>query len=223
MTKDESKGASDILLRQIRAIIFDLDVTLIRSAVDFGKLKRETIDLLVGEGLPVEKFSVEMKSYHILSLASELCRQKELSGDEIALIRRKVEAIWNRVELESVRDASLFEGAKDILLWLRKRGIKIGIVTRGCRAYAINALTVTGLLEMVDIVVGRDDTVQPKPHPEPLMRAMSMLGFVAEEVLMVGDSVDDEQCARGAGVHFLRVMSATLTEKAVGSLEWGSA
>ncbi len=200
-------------LPRVKAVVFDLDGTLIRSAVDFPKLKRETIDLLARGGLPAERFSAEMKSYEILSLAYELCRERGLTEEKLESMRRRVEAVWNRIEIESVNCAVPVEGVKEVLRELKRRGIKVGVVTRGCRAYALKALAMTNLLEAVDVVVGRDDTAQPKPHPEPLMKALSELGFKTGEALMVGDGVDDALCAREAGVRFAGIRSEALMAK----------
>ncbi len=195
---------------QIRAVIFDLDGTLIRSAVNFTRLKRETILFLADKGLPAESFSAEMKSYDIMFLASELFRQRGLAENELTLLCKRIEEIWNRIELESVERATPIEGTNEALLRLREREVKIGVVTRGCRAYATAALKTTGLLDMVDIIVGRDDSTQAKPHPEPLIKALKALGIKAEEAVMVGDNVDDAQCAQGANVRFIGVKSTAL-------------
>lgn len=204
---------------RIMAVIFDLDGTLIHSAVDFAKLKRETIGFLADEGLPAENFSTEMKSYDIMLLASELFRKRGLTEKELAFMCKKIEEIWNRVELESVGRATPIEGAKEALLKLRKRGCKVGIVTRGCRAYAIETLKTTGLLNIVDIIVGRDDAPQSKPCPEPLIKAVETLGLRDEEVVMVGDNIDDAQCARGANVRFVGVKSEALMAETVKGLK----
>jgi len=204
---------------RVKAVIFDLDGTLIHSAVDFTKLKRETISLLADKGLPAKNFSTDMRSYDIMFLASELFRKKGLTEKELAVTRKKIEAIWNRVELESVGIAAPIEGVKETLLRLRKHGLKIGIVTRGCRAYAIKTLKTTSLLSMVDLIVGRDDVPESKPCPEPLMKAVEALGLKAEEAVMVGDNVDDVQCAQGAKVRFVGVKSEALTAETIRNLK----
>ncbi|UCH37083.1 MAG: hypothetical protein JSV76_05185, partial [Candidatus Bathyarchaeota archaeon] len=55
----------------LKAILFDLDGTLIHSTVNFVKLKKQTLYLLAREGLSSDFFSLEMKTYEILQLASD--------------------------------------------------------------------------------------------------------------------------------------------------------
>lgn len=220
MAKEKPEHALRPRPTRVKAVVFDLDGTLIHSAVDFARLKRETIDFLTRNGLPAESFSTEMKSYDIMLLASELFRKKGLTEKELTFMSKRIEAIWNWIELESVSKATPVKGAKKTLLELRKRGLKVGIVTRGCREYATEALEITGLPDLVDIIVGRDDVAQSKPCPDPLIKAMETLGLKAEEVVMVGDNVDDAQCAQGAKVRFIGVKSGTSTTKTFKDLKY---
>jgi pyrophosphatase PpaX len=52
----------------------------------------------------------------------------------------------------------------------------------------------------MDVVVGEDDVENPKPHPEPLFKALDHLGVSAGEAIYVGDSVHDMYAGRAAGV-----------------------
>ena len=189
---------------RVKAVIFDLDGTLVHSAVDFPKLKRETIDFLVRKGLPAERFSTDMKTYDIMRLASMLFREKSFAEQDFPLVT-KIEEMWNRIELESVDKTAPIEGAKSTLQKLKRQGIRVAIVTRGCREYALEALRVAGLLDMVDVIVGRDDATHPKPNPEPLLKAIETLSLGTDDVVMVGDNIEDAQCAHGADVRFIGV------------------
>ncbi len=189
---------------QTRCIIFDLDGTLVHSAVDFTRLKSETIRLLGDLGLSIAGLSERMKTYQIMAKMEEQIKKGEscLPFEEIS---RQVTQLWDSCELERVAETTVAVGARKVLETLNERGFSIGIVTRGCHAYAVRALETTGLLQFVDLILGRDDTVNPKPDPEPLLYAMSILNVKRDEVVMVGDSVEDSECARLAGVRFIGV------------------
>lgn len=191
---------------RVRGVIFDLDGTLIHSAVDFTKLKRRTIEFLMKRGLSAEIFSMDMKTYEIMWCASTLFKEKGVTEENIALTNREVSEMWNQIELESVGKTTPIDGANETLLELKKRGFKIGVVTRSCREYAVEALRITGLLEYVDVLVGRDDTARPKPSPDPLIKAIRTLNLRTDETVMIGDNIDDAQCACGAKVRFIGIM-----------------
>ncbi len=193
-----------------RCIIFDLDGTLVRSAVDFVRLKSETIRLLEEMGLPTAGLSEKMKTYQIMSKVQE---QIKTGGNNLPYeeISRRVTQVWDSCELERVAETTIAAGAREVLETLSGRGFSIGIVTRGCHAYAVRALETTGLLQFVGLILGRDDTANPKPDPEPLLYAMSIFHAKRTEVVMVGDSAEDSECARLAGVRFIGVKGGALS------------
>src|SRR4030042_395342 len=182
-----------------RCIIFGLDGTLVHSAVDFVRLKSETIRFLEELGLPIAGLSEKMKTYQIMSKVQE---QTKTGGSHLPYeeISRRVTQVWDSCELERVAETTIADKAREVLETLSGRGFSIGIVTRGCHAYAVRALETTGLLPFVDLILGSDDTANPKPDPEPLLYAMSILHAKRSEVVMVGDSAEDSECARRAGV-----------------------
>ncbi len=195
----------------VRGVIFDLDGTLVHSAIDFTKLKRKTIEFLMERGLPAEIFSMDMRTSEIMQFASTLLKEKRATEEEISMMKNAVNKMWNQIELESVGKTTPIDGANKTLLELKKRGLKIGVVTRSCREYALEALKITGLSENVDVLVGRDDTAQPKPSPDPLLKAIKALSLGTDEVVMIGDNIDDAQCACNAKVYFIGFIRGSST------------
>jgi HAD superfamily hydrolase (TIGR01549 family) len=191
---------------KMRAFMFDLDGTLIRSTVDFIKLKRETLNRLSELGIDTQELSEKMKTYEIMSRLKEREEQGRLVLPYSTIVV-DIASIWDRIELENVDKTEKIAGAENVLGILKKRGIGVGVVTRGCRTYAMEALRITKLLHFVDIVLGRDDTDEAKPSPKPLLRAMTCLNVEASETVMVGDNIEDAICAGRAGVVFVGVLT----------------
>ncbi len=184
-------------------MIFDLDGTLVRSTIDFTKLKLETIRILSEIGLQTTGLSEKMKTYEIMAWVQKQVKNSgTLSYEEVV---RRVTDVWNSLELENVGRTVGVPGASSVLRQLRNRGFLTGVVTRGCHAYAVRALEIAGLLPYVNLIFGRDDTTNPKPDPEPLLRVISMFRAKPSEVVMVGDSIEDLECAKSAGVRFIGV------------------
>ena len=67
--------------------------------------------------------------------------------------------------------------------------------------------------DFLDIVVGGEDVSCPKPDPEGLRHALSVLGVSPQEVLYVGDSIVDAETARAAGVDFAGVLHGMTTRE----------
>jgi len=192
-------------LSKAKAFMFDLDGTLIKSAVDFIKLKRETIHRLSELGIDTEGLSEKMRSYEIMGRVRDVEAQGKLRLPYSRIVA-EVTNIWDRVELETVDRTEKIPGAKAALRILKSRKMGVGVITRGCRAYATGALRVAQLLPFVDVIVGRDDA-EEKPSPEPLLQAMAALGVGPRETVMVGDTVEDATCARRARVPFVGVLT----------------
>jgi len=193
-------------LSKAKAFMFDLDGTLIRSAVDFVKLKRETIRHLSKLGIETEGLSERMRTYEIMARLRELEARGKLKLP-YARVVAEVTSVWDKVELETVERTEKIPGVDDALRMLKSRKIGVGVITRGCRTYATEALRIAELLPFIDIIVGRDDVGEAKPSPEPLLRAMTALGVGPHETVMVGDTAEDAACARRAGVLFVGVLT----------------
>lgn len=197
----------------IKAIVFDLDGTLIRSTIDFGKMKRRIIKALVAYGVKRNVFSNDWKTTRIMVSGEKFLRKTGLDEDCISEILDKVSEIMNKVELEKVSKTKQINGVIKTLLELRKRGLKIAVLTRGCREYALEALRVVGMLELIDSLLARDDTDRPKPDPNQLLKIIETLRVKAEETIMVGDSLLDALCAENAGIKFIGVLTGIATEE----------
>ncbi len=184
-----------IKFHNIKAVIFDLDWTLVNSTIDFDEMKRSILGYLTSVGINDPSLS-EMRVFELTKIASSL---------EIG-VQKTINKIINQVEIRKADETKPISGVKDILRELRSRGIKIGVLTRGHGAYAHKALKVTGLCPFIDLIIARDQTERPKPDPHHLSHAMGILQITREETLMVGDSLLDARCARSAEVAFLGVL-----------------
>lgn len=180
------------------AIVFDLDGTLIDSAPDIqGALNR-----LLGE--------------HDLP-ALDLATVKSMIGDGTAtLIERGFAALGAPVppELLPARNARMLElyaqhateltipypGVIETLESLAASGRRIGICTNKAQGLAEQVIAEMGLAPLIEITVGGDTPAGRKPDPAPLLAAIRLLGASPADTLMVGDSLNDVEAARAAGV-----------------------
>ena len=156
--------------------VFDMDGTLTRPIFDFPQIKK----LL---GLPVER--------GILEVLGELTPARAES----------VRADLDGMEASLALKAQPAEGADSLLRALKKRGIRLGILTRNRRVHALSTLRVTGLLPFFDprFIVGRDEA-KPKPDPEGLLRLLDQWRADSQDAVVVGDYLFDLQAGRAAGM-----------------------
>lgn len=210
------------LPKKLAAVVFDLDDTLVLSTVDYAKFKHLVIENLVRHGEPRDIYDPGLTIVAIVSRYEESLRKKGRPRDDIARRLAELDAIMDRVELERVADTKEIRGAKQLLAFLRSHGIKVGVLTRGCEDYARSALSITGMLQLVDEVECRNSKAKAKPDPESYLRLVRALRVRKEETIFVGDHPIDALCAANAGVPFVAVETGDVPPeelKAAGCVE----
>ena len=93
-----------------------------------------------------------------------------------------------------------FPDAEKLFLELRKRNIKIGIVTSKSSNHALLGIELNGLEKYIDVLIGSDHVQNHKPHPEALIKAINQLGLTNKQVIYVGDHENDILAAKAANV-----------------------
>ncbi|QDI91865.1 pyrophosphatase PpaX [Salicibibacter halophilus] len=92
-----------------------------------------------------------------------------------------------------------YTGVRETLEQLAAASFQLGVVTTKRGETAWKGLDLMGMKPFFKTVVTLDEVENPKPHPEPLEKAMKALGATAEETLMVGDNVHDIEGGKNAG------------------------
>jgi len=94
----------------------------------------------------------------------------------------------------------LYPGSMEALVSIKSRGCHTGIVTSKRRAPALADIEITGLKKYIDVAVTAEDVAMPKPHPEPVIKALDSLRSRPEKAVFVGDSWYDIMAGKQAGV-----------------------
>ena len=97
------------------------------------------------------------------------------------------------------RETRCFPGALEAVEALSRDGHPIGIVTAKIEQGAHRTLLHTGLSRFVRTVVGADSCANAKPHPEPVLLALTRLGYPPSEAVLIGDSPHDVAAGKAAG------------------------
>ena len=106
----------------------------------------------------------------------------------------------------------LMTGARKVLAAIRKN-YRMGLVTSGDRDRVLGQLREFKMTQLFGVRVCSGDTQRKKPHPEPLQFALSCMEMAPGDCIYVGDSPEDVDMARAAGVRAIGVLGPFPTEK----------
>lgn len=93
----------------------------------------------------------------------------------------------------------LFPDTIAVLDSLTEGGRKLATITTRSIRTSVRSLEMTGIAKYFDIVVSAEDVSHHKPHPEPLFKALDVLGMEPSEAVMVGDTKADIMAGKNAG------------------------
>ncbi len=83
----------------------------------------------------------------------------------------------------------------------------LGIVTTKTGKYSKEILEHLGIMEYFDVLIGREDVTYPKPHKEPIQKALSLMPYIQKNIWMIGDTRFDLLSAKNAGINAIGVLS----------------
>ncbi|AOM41836.1 phosphoglycolate phosphatase [Xenorhabdus hominickii] len=183
--------------KEIRAIAFDLDGTLVDSA---GGLADALDQALIAKGFPAagkEHVAVWVGNGADIMVERAL---KWAGAEPSPELQREMRKLFDAFYETSVTTGSkLFPHVKETLAALAKHNLPMAIVTNKPTPFIAPLLESLGISEYFSLVLGGDDVKEKKPHPCPLYLTMGMFGLHKEELLFVGDSRNDILAAQAAG------------------------
>lgn len=188
----------------LRAVLFDLDGTLVDSVpdlayavnamrVDMGlaPLREAVIATYVGKGI-------------------ENLVQRSLTGSfdgevEPARFQQALASFKHAYHIVNGEKTRVFDGVLEGLQLMRKQGLKLAVVTNKAEEFTTQLLTNLGMRGFFDAVVSGDTVERKKPDAMPMLHACALLGVAPHEAVVIGDSMNDATAGRAAGCSVLLV------------------
>jgi len=188
----------------IKAVLFDLDNTLI----DFSKFKKKAVQAaakaMVTAGLKADSRKLARRLlgyYYGYGIESDDAFETFLRKEFKCVDYRVLAAAVNAYLHEKYVHLKPYPGVLETLRKLRKRGLKLAVVSDGLRLKAWMRLNAAGLDQYFDAVITHEDTGEKKPHKAPFLEACRRLKVKPKECLMVGDWPErDIQGAKALGM-----------------------
>lgn len=189
-----------------KGVIFDFDGTLTELTLDFGHLRTE-IEKVVRQYIGDDEIKSQEGQY-IIELIYWV--EERLRGRADAF-RREAFARLRELEMEASRGKDVYIYTRDILSQLRKKGIKIGVITRS--HVDVLKLVFQDIENYVETIVTRDEVREVKPHPNHGTEVLRLLGIMPKEAIIVGDHPTDVLAGQAVGMKTAGVLSGRTTRE----------
>jgi len=178
-------------MKKDKIILFDLDGTLIDS----------TEAILESFKVAFESFALKAPDDEVIkSLVGHPLDEMFVSmGVDSAYVDQYVKAYKNHYRKISNQKTVLLPEAKEAVE-LADAIAYLGVVTTKTSKYAEELLKHLGLMEYFDVLIGREDVINPKPNPEPILKALAKLPKVTDGIWMIGDTCMDMEAASASNI-----------------------
>jgi 2-phosphoglycolate phosphatase len=179
----------------IKAVLFDLDGTLLDSAPDLvASLNHLRADLGL-DAMPLK----DLRHFASRGAIGLIKAGMPPCDDETLATWR--EAFLSHYEKNSFIHSRSFDGVESLLSELSNRDIPWGIVTNKMEYLSFPIIEKAGWLSRASVVICGDSVANSKPHPEPVLAACRTIGIDPANALMVGDDIRDIEAGKRAGSH----------------------
>lgn len=180
----------------LRVVLFDLDGTLIDSTELIVASYEQTYRSM-GRLMTREAILAELG----IPLRDTLARY--FAGAEL---ERATETYLAYNLARHDAEVQQMAGIRSLVQRLATAGLRLGVVTSKLRSTALRGLALCNLDRWFEVVVAKEDTLRHKPESEPLIYALAAFDVDARQCAYVGDTANDVEAARGAGVRSIAAL-----------------
>jgi phosphoglycolate phosphatase-like HAD superfamily hydrolase len=184
---------------RFKAVLFDLDGTLIEFKFDVAGSRKAAIEWLARNGFDVKGLSPDTKTLGIFQWVRAQC-DKNVGGLKYDFTRSELSKILEVFEYKGFSLAKPHPGSLRTLKRLKSEQVLCGLVTNSGGKPVSSILREFGFLPYLEPVITRDDMENLKPDPEGILKAIRILEVDREDAVYVGDSIIDIEAAKSAAV-----------------------
>lgn len=180
-------------MKKLDSILFDLDGTLI----DTNEVIIRSFEATFYKHFPRLKLSREIIGTFI---GPTLQQTFGKYTDSLELIDEMILSYREAYVVIEIGNFEIYPDVKEVLLDLHDKGYNLAIVTSKFKEAAWPSFTFYGLENIITVFVALDDVVNPKPHQEPVLKALSYFPS-HKSAIMIGDNQGDILSGKNAGIY----------------------
>ena len=188
----------------VKAVLIDLDGTLLDTIHDLAEAANRMRERFGLVRLPAERVKTFVGKGLVNLVKRSLTDHHKVDPDP-AQLEAALPAFEEEYAQVLTREVRHFPEVQDGLQHLREAGFRLACVTNKTARFTLPLLAATELAPYFDLVVCGDTTPRHKPDPMPLLYAAEKFGVMPDEMVLIGDSVNDFEAARAAGCYVFLV------------------
>lgn len=190
---------------QYTAVLFDLDGTLVDSIPDIAAAANGVLSDLSRAPLPEDVIRSFVGKGSDVLVQRLLRHTSENEHIDPAEYERAKASFAHHYAQSNGQHSTIYPGVLEGLQAFKAAGCKLAVVTNKPIEFTIPLLDALHLSPYFELMVGGNTTERKKPHPLPFIHASNTLNVPAAQCLVIGDSINDAQAARGAQMDVLLV------------------
>lgn len=185
-------------LSGIRAVIFDLDGTMVDSVPDIHL----ALNLMKAD-LSLPEIAVQLVRRFVGRGTENLVRSTlsvDMDEEQLAkVLPTAMTSFYRHYRVTNGCHGTVYPGVREGLELMQKQGLRLACVTNKPAIFTEPLLAKKGLYPFFDLIYSADSLPRKKPDPLPMLMACSKFGIETSEAVVIGDSINDAQAARAAG------------------------
>jgi HAD superfamily hydrolase (TIGR01509 family) len=189
------------MISDIKLIIFDLDGVLVEAK----QIHYEALNKALGE-----KYSISWDEHLSIYDGLKTNQKLDMLTERKGLLINTHKQIWNNKQKYTLEALSNLQPNKQLQVcmdMLISDGYKLAVCSNSIRKTVLTVLSKFDIIDRFDLILSNEDVKNSKPHPEMYWKAMSMMGCLPEETLIVEDSPYGLLAASRSKTHVMRVGS----------------
>ncbi|TXT58904.1 MAG: Phosphoglycolate phosphatase [Promethearchaeota archaeon] len=196
-------------MNRLKAVVWDLDGTLIHFRIDYLRARRAAIKILKQHGVAKQELTITKSILDNLKISIDFFKRSGYSANRIAQVKHEINDAVSEIELEAAHQATKVKGIEEVLNYAKQKDLKQAIYTYNTHKNAEVSLQTINLRNYFDLIVGRDDVNNPKPHNEHLITICNLLEVKPIHIVVIGDTYRDIQGALQVGARSIAIRSPT--------------
>lgn len=178
----------------IKAVFFDLDGTLVDSLEDLKDAVNHMLSTLGVRQLDSDGVR------RLIGKGARNLVQRALETDSAQLVEQGLQLFTTYNAAHIADKSSLYPETVELLENLKYHGVKMAVISNKNEALCRLIIKTLQIEEYFEIICGGDSFPEMKPSPLPLLEVISRLGLLASDAIMIGDSINDIQAGKLAGI-----------------------